>query len=194
MKDAFLKIVLLCLIFTSCSKDEKVYKVEISDDELQLTNGVLNYKGTPFTGSIISYYDAAKLKQETLYKNGRKHGNERQWLVASGNLIEDRYYLKGKKVGIHKGWWKNGNLKFEYHFNDNGAYHGFVKEWDETGQLFRDFNYINGKEEGSQRMWKLDGSIKANYEVVNGERFGLIGLKKCYQVTVGSDEVELNTM
>ena len=39
-------------------------------------------------------------------------------------------------------------------------------------------------------MWKDDGTIKANYEVVNGERFGLIGLKKCYTVTVNEDEVK----
>ena len=51
------------------------------------------------------------------------------------------------------------------------------------------FNYKKGKESGSQRLWKTDGSIKANYDVVNGERFGLIGLKKCYQVTVGNDTV-----
>jgi antitoxin component YwqK of YwqJK toxin-antitoxin module len=53
-----------------------------------------------------------------------------------------------------------------------------------------DFNYKNGKETGSQRLWKPDGSIKANYEVVNGERFGLIGLKKCYTVTVDKNEIK----
>ena len=68
-------------------------------------------------------------------------------------------------------------------------YHGNVKEWYSNGQLYRDFNFNNGKEVGSQKLWKLDGTIKANYEVVKGERFGLIGLKKCYQVSVGSDEI-----
>ena len=43
---------------------------------------------------------------------------------------------------------------------------------------FRDFNYINSKETGSQKLWYETGKIKANYEVINGERFGLIGLKK----------------
>ena len=46
------------------------------------------------------------------------------------------------------------------------------------------FHYKNGKEVGSQRLWKADGSIKANYEVVGGERFGLIGLKKCYNMDI----------
>ena len=39
-------------------------------------------------------------------------------------------------------------------------------------------------------MWKYDGTIQANYEVVNRDRFGLIGLKKCYTVTVNKDEIE----
>ena len=31
-------------------------------------------------------------------------------------------------------------------------------------------------------LWDLNGNIKANYEVINGERYGLIGLKKCFTV------------
>ena len=194
MKLVYLKTALIGLIFYSCSKGEKLYSVDISNMELQLTNGVLYYKDNLFTGNIVSYYDASRLiKSEVLYEKGRKHGNERKWL-KDGKLIEDRYYIKGNKEGTHKAWWKNGNPKFEYHFNKKGKYHGAVKEWYETGQITRNFNYENGLEIGSQKMWKLDGSLKANYEVVNGERFGLIGLKKCYQVTVGSTEVKLDNI
>ena len=32
-------------------------------------------------------------------------------------------------------------------------------------------------------IWDLDGNIKANYEVINGERYGLIGLKKCFTIS-----------
>ena len=46
------------------------------------------------------------------------------------------------------------------------------------------FHYIDGKEVGSQKLWQEDGRIKANYEVKNGERFGLIGLKKCDPVQI----------
>lgn len=45
------------------------------------------------------------------------------------------------------------------------------------------FNYENGNENGRQQLWKVDGTIKANYEVVHSERFGLIGLKKCNNVS-----------
>jgi antitoxin component YwqK of YwqJK toxin-antitoxin module len=161
----------------------------MSNTYLKLDNGILEFNATPFTGKIISAFSNGKLQSEVFYKNGLKEGKEQQWGI-DGTLILERFYTKGKKTGIHKSWWDNGNLKFEYHFNDKGEFHGAVKEWYADGLLLMDFNYINGKETGSQRLWKPDGSIKANYEVVNGERFGLIGLKKCYTVTIDKDEIK----
>ncbi len=183
-----LHIIVVFIIFCSCFKAENLKSIDVSNEALKLTNGVLYFNNNSFTGYIVSYFKDSKLKSETQYKNGRKQGYEREWL-NNGTLILDRYYNEGKKVGIHKSWWPNENPKFEYHFNDKGVYHGIVKEWYESGQIFRIFNYHSGKETGSQRLWKPDGSIKANYQVVNNERFGLIGLKKCYQVTVGSEDV-----
>ena len=193
MKRVYLHILLISILFNSCSRDKRFSNLDFSNDELLLINGILYYKNVPFSGNIVSNYDASKLKSETQYDKGRKHGFEKQWLY-NGHLILNRYYIKGNKAGIHKAWWENGSLKFEYHFNNEGEYNGTVKEWYKSGQIFLAFNYNEGKEVGSQKMWKLDGSLRANYEVVNGERFGLIGLKKCYQVTVGSTEVKLNNM
>ena len=96
-------------------------------------------------------------------------------------LLQTEYRTIGKN--------SKSNTDFSI-FNEKGEFHGVVKEWYKSGQIFRDFNYAEGKELGSQRMWKNDGTLKANYEVVNGERFGLIGLKKCYTVTVDSVEVK----
>ena len=62
---------------------------------------------------------------------------------ADGKLYEQRFYEKGIKTGIHKGWWNNGNLRFEYHFNNEGEYNGEVKEWYTNGQLMKFFHFIN---------------------------------------------------
>jgi antitoxin component YwqK of YwqJK toxin-antitoxin module len=48
---------------------------------------------------------------------------------------------------------------------------------------------VNGKEEGTQKAFKSDGRIKANYTVINGERFGLIGMKRCF--TVDNEESQI---
>ncbi len=163
--------------------------VDALDENLKLDNGVLLYNEIHFEGILVSYFEAEKVKSKIEYVNGKKHGYEKQWYKNGSKSIE-RFYKEGFKTGIHKSWWEDGTPKFEYHFNEKGEFHGVVKEWYKSGQIFRDFNYVAGKELGSQRMWKNDGTLKANYEVINGERFGLIGLKKCYTVTVNSNEVK----
>ena len=163
--------------------------IEASNEKLNLENGILFYNDMPFTGDLVTYYGNNILKSDIEYADGRKHGLEKHWYESSTRAIA-RYYKKGLKSGLHQGWWENGKLKFEYYFNNNGEYNGSVKEWDESGLLIMYFNYKDGKEIGNQRLWKSDGSLKANYEVIEGERYGLIGLKKCYAVTVGSDVVE----
>ncbi|EDP70229.1 Hypothetical exported 24-amino acid repeat protein [Flavobacteriales bacterium ALC-1] len=163
--------------------------IQDTNAELELINGVLIFNDGPFTGVIEGDYNSNKTKSRTNYLDGKKNGLETIW-YENDSVASKRFYSKGLKIGIHKAWWKNGNPKFIYHFNDKGEYNGNVKEWYQSGVLYRDFNYINRKEAGSQKLWYETGKIKSNYEVINGERFGLIGLKKCYQVTVGSDEVK----
>ena len=173
----------------SCNSPSVLKIVDASDMDLKLDNGVLFYKEVSFSGVLVEYYDAEKLKSRIEYFEGKKHGSEKQWYVNGNELIE-RFYKAGFKTGVHKSWREDGTQKFEYHFNEKGEFHGIVKEWYKNAQIFRDFNYVFGKEVGLQRMWKNDGTIKANYEVVNGERFGLIGLKKCYTVTVHEDDLK----
>ena len=173
----------------SCNSTLKTFIVDVSDVNLKLDNGILFYNKVPFKGLLVEYYSVEDLKSVIEYVDGKKQGYERH-RFKNGSLAMERFYRNGFKTGIHKAWWENGTLKFEYHFNDKGEFHGQVNEWSPSGQLYMSFNYKNGKEVGSQRLWKVDGSIKANYEVINGERFGLIGLKKCYTVTVNSDEVK----
>ncbi len=176
------------MAFVSCQKQDNLV-IDASHEHLKLNNGVLVLEDQPFTGKLVNKFPNGNLQSEVFYKKGLKEGKERQW-YADGKLNVERFYDRGIKTGIHKSWWENGSLKFEYHFNDRGEFDGIVKEWYESGLQFKDFNYKKGKEVGSQKLWKPDGRIKANYEVVNGERFGLIGLKKCYKVTVDEDEIE----
>ncbi len=176
------------IVFHSC-KPEMKYEIVDTNKHLELVNGIMFLNKVPLTGHIVSYYETHKVKSDIQYTQGKKHGYEKHWYEDGSKKIE-RYYFEGFKTALHKGWWRDGKLKFEYSFNKKGEYNGMVKEWYKTGQLFRDFNYVKGKEVGRQRLWKIDGTIKANYEVVNGERFGLIGLKKCYTVTTNSDEIK----
>ncbi|GAB1857416.1 hypothetical protein MHTCC0001_22520 [Flavobacteriaceae bacterium MHTCC 0001] len=189
MRTQVLYIALAFLYLFGCHSTSNNLVVDVSSTKLNLNNGILYYDDALFDGILVSTYDSGAKKSKIEYVAGKKHGAETRWYENGDKLLE-RFYVEGFKTGVHKSWWENGNLKFEYYFNDKGEHNGVMNEWYQSGQPLRAFNYQNGKEVGTQKLWKPDGRIKANYEVVNGERFGLIGLKKCYKVTVNRDEIE----
>jgi len=172
------------MFFISCKKKELLI-LKSTNTHLTLNNGILEFEKQTFTGKLVEYYPNGAKKYEVTYAKGLKEGVEKKW-HNNQKLAMQRIYNKGIKIGLHKAWWHNGIHKFEYNFNTKGEHHGNLKEWDITGLLIRDFNYKYGKESGTQKMWKKDGSIKSNYVVINGDRFGLIGLKRCYTVSNNS--------
>lgn len=185
-------IVFAICIITSCNFKKKELTVvkpvvvpniekNISDVRFELINGVLLFNKMPYSGILNEHYIEGKLKTQSQYFEGKREGYYNGW-YANENKWFERKYTKGIKIGTHLGWYINKIKMFEYHFNMKGAYHGTVKEWYKNKQLLKIFNYVEGKEEGSQKMWRENGKIKANFVVKNGERFGLIGLKKCYSV------------
>lgn len=174
----------LLFVFSSCINSSRTIDAGENDVFLKTKNRILYYKNKPFSGELIAFYDAEKKikKLNCSYKNGKKNGIENIW-YSNGNISTRRGYSNNTKVGIHKGWWGNGNKKFEFELNDFGEYSGTLKEWFENGQLLKEFHYSKGLEEGSQKMWLANGNLRANYVVRNGERFGLIGMKKCDAVS-----------
>ena len=182
-----LKSLAITISVYSCSSMPE--EVNASDKLLQLEQGVLYYNNAVYTGKIITTTAQDKLVSEQLFVKGRLHGIWRQW-YPDGKQKEVRPYANGIKVGTHSGWWQNGHKKFNYQLDDSGRYDGSVKEWYQTGQLFKCFNYKKGKEEGRQQMYDADGKVRANFFTINGERFGKIGVKKCYEVTVNTTTIK----
>ncbi|SNR16301.1 toxin-antitoxin system YwqK family antitoxin [Tenacibaculum jejuense] len=179
MKRFFLVIF---VVFLSCKKDEIKYQEEVfNTTDFKLVNGELFLKQNLYSGKLTKYDTLNRLKTISNYLRGKKEGQELKYLNDTLK-IEERFYTKGKKSGIHNGWWPNGNKRFEYHFNTTGAYNGEVNEWYKNGQQMKAFHFVKGKEEGKQQLWRDDGRIRANFVTKNGDRFGLIGLKKCYTV------------
>jgi len=170
----------LILLLTSCYNNDIEYFIK-GDIKTELLNGVLFLNNKPFKGILLSYHENGTKKSEIRYKKGKKYGMEKKW-YKDGKIRMERQYYNGIKINIHKGWWENEKLKYRYVFDNNGRYNGKVEEWYINGQKLREFNYTEGLENGKQKLWDLDGNIKANYEVINGERYGLIGLKNCFTI------------
>lgn len=184
-------ILLLFVICVSCSTPVKENQLIVTYQQrfFLMKDGILLYRGKPFTGKLLTYDEINKTHDSAIYKNGKKHGKEEKRYV-SDVLAEQRFYTNGVKTGVHKAWWPNKTLRFQYHFNQEGAYHGTVEEWYENGQPFKVFNYKDGKESGSQKMWQIDGKLRANFVTIRGERFGLIGLKKCYSISTTNETIQ----
>jgi antitoxin component YwqK of YwqJK toxin-antitoxin module len=96
--------------------------------------------------------------------------------------MEERYYAQGKKQGRQVANWENGQKRFEF-TAINDAYEGELKEWSHEGLLFHLAHYANGQEEGVQKLWYDNGKIRANYVMIKGKRFGLLGTKNCKNVS-----------
>lgn len=169
------------LLFSSC-QDSLSKHVLKDDKELKIENGILLYQENVFSGDVVAYTSKDIISYSCLYVNGKKQGEEKKW-YTDGTLKMERYYDNGVKTRTHRGWWRNGNVKFVYQFNNKGQHDGIAYDYFIDGSPYRLFHYRKGKEEGSQKLYKPNGNIRANYVVVNGERFGLIGLKTCDAVS-----------
>jgi len=170
-----LKYVLLILWLCSCQSE--VHRLEITDEGLNFSNGIMLYKEKPYSGILFSKIDTVTT-YSAMYQEGKKHGKEQKFFFK-GDLAELSYYTKGIKSGTHRSWWNKEQMKFEYHFDTMGNKIGTQREWYSNGQLFKEFNYRNGQEDGTQKSWDITGKINVNYVVIAGERFGFIGSKNC---------------
>lgn len=101
---------------------------------------------------------------------------------SNNQLMEYREFSNGMKNGKQIAYWDNGKKRFEYTAK-NDAYEGVLKEWDYNGKLFHLAHYKNGQEEGVQKMWYENGKIRANYVIISGRRYGLLGTKNCKNVS-----------
>lgn len=186
-------LVLVLLSIAACSTKETeiagtkqpkkvpfIYQ-DASNPAFEMHQDTLYFNQKKFSGIQYALYkpdDTAFVKP---YLNGLEEGITKKW-YSNKQLAEQRLYIAGKKEGIHTGWWENGKKKFEFAVS-NDAYTNDFKEWTSTGLLVKHFHYKNGQENGSQKLWYETGKIRANYVILNGKRYGLLGTKNCKNVS-----------
>lgn len=158
-----------------------------ADRNFKTQQGITSLDNKPFSGWQFALYENKDTAFVMPYYNGKENGISKAW-YQNKQVKEIRLFEQGKKTGVHQGWWPDGSPRFEYHFA-NDIYEGNVKEWNEAGLLFKDFNYKNGQENGLQKQFFSDGSIQFNYEARNGRNYGWTGVKNCVNV---KDSLEKN--
>ena len=99
-------------------------------------------------------------------------GNEKKILrttkIEYGNIIP---------MVLKVAFERDGQLLYEYNYNENGEYNGQQLEYYDNGNLKLKAEYINGVPNGIQKSYYEDGSIKTEIEYKNG---WLSGMKYLY--------------
>ncbi len=171
----------LMLHFCHGAKPKHQY-VSYKSSNITNVNNTILFCNEPFNGTLFQLANNGK---DTLvseqFANGLLDGISKKWYPNS-QLMEQRTYKLGRKQGIQTAFWYNGNKRFEF-TAENDAYEGELKEWSEDGKLFHVAHYVNGQEAGVQKMWYTNGTIRANYVIVKGKRYGLLGTKNCKNVS-----------
>ena len=148
-----------------------------TDLRLQLLRDTMFLDRAYYTGFIIGKYSSGDTAFVRGYFNGVSEGRQSVW-SEEHVLIENSFYINGKKEGLQQSWWSDGKPQLRFQ-TDNDLYQGEFLEWNREGLLIKQFNYEKGQEVGSQRLWWDNGTVRANYVIRNGRKYGLIGLKLC---------------
>jgi hypothetical protein len=82
------------------------------------------------------------------------------------------FFKNGLREGIHKEWFRNGNLKDEISYS-NGLKDGEFRYWDTSGQLLKEGHYFKNNLDGFIKEWYHNGNIKLEVHYKNGEMHGL---------------------
>lgn len=105
---------------------------------------------------VRTYSRSGWMKRETPYDAGKPHGMEREF-DSTGTIVKLMYYHHGilakresinrtdkfgYKQGKWKGFWENGNLRWEGEYV-NDKRHGYFKEYDEEGNFLSVQKYEN---------------------------------------------------
>jgi hypothetical protein len=97
---------------------------------------------------------------ETYYNNGK------------GELKEKFTKKNGKKEGLYKTYYENGQLQSKYNFK-NGKLDKLCKYWNDKGQLISEKNYKEGEKDGPHKSWFENGQLHIEVNYVNGNQEGL---------------------
>lgn len=185
---------LIFITFFSCNQEKKGNKIQKSETVVQTVflsntskniskqNDSIFYKGELFSGVL---YELKFNSKDTIsvehFKDGILNGVSKKWY--ENNIVREyREFKNGQKDGKQIAYFENGKTKFEF-IAKSDIYEGELKEYNNDGALIHLASYKNGQEEGTQKLWYDNGKIRANYVVLNGKRYGLLGTKNCKNVS-----------
>lgn len=166
---------LLALLITGCSERH----ISRPSPDITFQGDRLIYGGKRFSGVVELRIPEVQVVRYTHYRDGQPHGREEE-TFADGRVVARREFSRGRKVGVHEGWYPSGHRRFHYEYTDD-QYDGESWEWYDSGALSLYALFEAGRLVG-KKQWRADGTIFQNYVFPQGKAVGLPGAKLCFQV------------
>lgn len=138
---------------------------------------VLTQDGKPYTGIVLEKYPDGSVYRETNYRDGLKHGPEKEYSLAH-TLTALWMYQNDKKQGTQQGWFAEGQRKFLYHYQ-NGLLEGLQTEWHLNGGVFRQQVFEHGTETDRKILFQT-GEVHSNVKKRDGRTYGRDGGELCF--------------
>ena len=164
----------IIILLSSCGKT-----VDYDDEREYITLSnpskgprVLSYKGLPFNGELVEYFDDKKtqLKERKDYKEGKIDGQS-EYYYENGQLESKGTYKDGERDGLWEYYEENGNI-MDFRFYKDGKE---VRQWEyfyENGQLEKSGTYKDGKEDGLFESYYENGQLLSKGTYKDGKKDG----------------------
>lgn len=119
------------------------------------------YLNNKKTGIWTEYFCTGYRKNLIEFNNGLPEGKI-QIFNEKGGLSEAGFWKNNHWVGKYEFYYKNGNKKYEFVYNEEGKRNGIQKYFFENGNLAKEINYINGFENGLFKEYNEKGELITN--------------------------------
>jgi antitoxin component YwqK of YwqJK toxin-antitoxin module len=148
MKDAYTKVLLICLAINqlSCTIKSPKPVIKITQRvEFKDENGNRHYQGLLVNGKKegvwIEYDDSCRVRDISNFEHGIKDGVHLEFKTA-GTLTWVGSFKEGRRDGHWLGFQNNNVLRSEVFLNQE-KFIGIGKHYDDNGFLYEDFDYDN---------------------------------------------------
>lgn len=120
--------------------------------------------------TIQGMRDNYELKNEVIWKNGKREGIEKYY--SGANVSHEIPWKDGRKDGIEK-IYRYGNQVWGETPWKNGKREGVSKEYNEYGIIFREITWKNNMQNGVTKRYYDNGKLEVETPYVNGREHGI---------------------
>ena len=142
-------------------------KAMVDHDQLERRDGLMHFKGKPFTGVAVWKYGNGQKEQERTFKDGKREGTE-TWWHKNGKKKDESNFKDGREDGLSTAWHENGQKKWETTFKD-GKRDGLSTWWHDNGQKRGETTYRDGNQDGLWTWWHENGQKERETTHKDGE-------------------------